>query len=229
VGTGTRSSRGPGGKPNGSVGGCLSEANAGLLGSSHQCYIHRVKISSTFLGRSRYARHIFRDFGPSWLEANRGHVSHAQLKVMDAILACRTATLGGFVARCENPECAHTLISYCSCPNRHCRKGQGSQALAGMEERKAELLEVPYFHIVFTLPAEIGAIAYQNKAEIYGLLFKAASHTMLTIASDPKHLGAKIAITAVLHTWGSAMTHHPHVHLIVTGGRVSPHAFRSIA
>src|SRR5215467_7375120 len=128
---------------------------------------------------------IFRDFGPAWLEANRGRVSHAQLKVMDAILTCRTAALGGFVARCENPECAHTLISYRSCANRHCPKCQGSQALAGMEERKAELLEVPYFHIVFTLPAEIGAIAYQNKAEIYGLLFKAASATMLTIASIP--------------------------------------------
>src|SRR5262249_5553957 len=172
---------------------------------------------------------IFRDFGPAWLEANRGHVSHAQLKVMDAILACRTAALGGFVARCENPECAYTVISYCSCSNRHCPKCQGNQALAWMAERKAEPRQVPYSHIVFPPPAEIGAIAYQNKAEIYALLFKAASETMLTIASDPKHLGANIGITAVLHTWGSAMTHHPHVHLIVTGGRVSPHAFRSIA
>jgi len=172
---------------------------------------------------------IFRDFGPAWLEANRGHVSHAQLKVMDAILACRTAALGGFVARCENPDCAHTDIAYCSCRNRHCPKCQGSQALAWMEERKAELLEVPYFHIVFTLPAEIGAIAYQNKAEIYDLLFKAASQTMLTIAGDPEHLGAKIAITAVLHTWGSAMTHHPHVHMIVTGGGISPDGSRWIA
>ena len=153
---------------------------------------------------------IFRDFGPAWREANRGHLSHAQLKVMSAIEACRTAALGGYVARCENEKCAHTVISYCSCRNRHCPKCQGSQALAWMEERKAELLEVPYFHIVFTLPAEIGAIAYQNKAVIYGLLFKAASDTMLTIAADPKHLGATIGITAVLHTWGSAMTQNPH-------------------
>jgi hypothetical protein len=172
---------------------------------------------------------IFRDFGPAWLEANRGHVSHAQLKVMDAILACRTAALGGYVARCDNPACDHTVIAYASCRNRHCPKCQGSQALAWMEKRKAELLQVPYFHIVFTLPTEIGAIAYQNKAEIYGLLFKAASDTMLTIAADPEHLGAKVGITAVLHTWGSAMTHHPHVHMIVTGGGISADGSRWIS
>jgi Putative transposase/Transposase zinc-binding domain len=171
---------------------------------------------------------IFRDFGPAWLDANRGHVSHAQLKVMDAILACRTAALGGYVARCENEDCAHTVIAFCSCRNRHCPKCQGSQALAWMEDRKAELLQVPYFHIVFTLPAEIGAIAYQNKAVIYALLFNAASETMLTIAADPKHLGAKVGITAVLHTWGSALTHHPHLHMIVTGGGISPDGSRWI-
>jgi len=119
---------------------------------------------------------IFRDFGPAWREANRGHVSHAQLKVMSAIEACRTAALGGYVARCENAECGHTVISYCSCRNRHCPKCQGSQALAWMAERKAELLQVPYFHIVFTLPAEIGAIAYQNKTVIYDLLFNASPY-----------------------------------------------------
>jgi Putative transposase/Transposase zinc-binding domain len=172
---------------------------------------------------------IFRDFGPAWRDANRGHISHAQLKVMSAIEACRTAALGGYVARCENEECAHTAIAFCSCRNRHCPKCQGSQALAWMEERKAELLQIPYFHIVFTLPAEIGAIAYQNKAVIYALLFKAASDTMLTIAGDPKHLGAKVGITAVLHTWGSALTHHPHVHMIVTGGGISPDGSRWIA
>ena len=171
---------------------------------------------------------IFRDFGPAWRDANRGHVSHAQLKVMNAIEVCRTAALGGYVARCENEECGHTIVAFCSCRNRHCPKCQGSQALAWMEDRKAELLQVPYFHVVFTLPAEIGAIAYQNKAVIYALLFKAASDTMLTIAADPKHLGAKVGITAVLHTWGSAMTHHPHVHMIVTGGGVSPDASRWI-
>ena len=111
---------------------------------------------------------IFRDFGPAWREANRGHLSHAQLKVISAIEACRTAALGGYVARCENAECGHPVIAYCSCRNRHCPKCQGSQALAWMEERKAELLQVPYFHVVFTLSAEIGAIGYQNKAEIYG-------------------------------------------------------------
>jgi hypothetical protein len=171
---------------------------------------------------------IIRDFGPAWRDANRGHVSHAQLKVMSAIESCRTAALGGYVARCENAECAHTVIAYCSCRNRHCPKCQGSQALAWMEDRKAELLEVPYFHVVFTLPAEIGAIAYQNKTVIYALLFKASSETMLTIAADPKHLGAKIGITTVLHTWGSAMTHHPHVHMIVTGGGISPNGSRWI-
>jgi hypothetical protein len=171
---------------------------------------------------------IFRDFGPAWRDANQGHVSHAQLKVMSAIEACRTAALGGYVARCENEACAHTIIAFCSCRNRHCPKCQGSQALAWMADRKAELLQAPYFHIVFTLPAEIGAIAYQNKAVIYALLFKAASEAMLTIAAEPKHLGAKVGITAVLHTWGSAMTHHPHVHMIVTGGGVSPDGTRWI-
>ena len=172
---------------------------------------------------------IFRDFGPAWRDANRGHVSHAQLKVMSAIEACRTAALGGYVARCENAECAHTLISYRSCRNRHCPKCQGSQALTWMQERKAELLQIPYFHIVFTLPAEIGAIAYQNKALIYDLLFKASSETLLTIAADPKRLGVKIGFTSVLHTWGSAMIHHPHVHMIVTGGGISPDGSRWIA
>ena len=165
---------------------------------------------------------IFRDHGPAWRRANRGHVSHAQLKVMNAIEACRTAGLGGHVARCENGACGHTVIAYNSCRNRHCPKCQGSQALAWMQARKAELLDVAYFHVVFTLPAQIGDIAYTNKAVIYDLLFKASPETMLTIAADPKHLGAKIGITSVLHTWGSALTHHPHVHMIVTGGGISP-------
>src|SRR3982074_1618193 len=132
---------------------------------------------------------IFRGHGRSWRKANAGHVSRGQLKVMSAIESCRTAALGGHVARCE--DCAHTQIAYNSCRNRHCPKCQGSQALAWMEERKAELLGVPYFHIVFTLPARTAAIAYQNKAVIYDLLFKASSQTMLTIAADPKRLGGK--------------------------------------
>lgn len=162
---------------------------------------------------------IFRDHGPAWREANAGGVSLPQLKVMSAIESCRTAALGGHVARCE--DCQHTIIAYNSCRNRHCPKCQGAAAREWMEERQAELLPVPYFHIVFTLPAAMADIAYTNKAVIYDLLFKAASETLLTIAADPKHLGAKIAITAVLHTWGSAMTHHPHVHMIVAGGGIA--------
>jgi len=164
---------------------------------------------------------IFHDHGPAWREANRGHVSLDQLKVMGAIESCRTAALGGHVARCENEACAYTTIAYNSCRNRHCPKCQGAQAREWMQAREAELLAVPYFHIVFTLPAKIAAIAYQNKAVIYDLLFKASAETMLAIAADPKHLGARIGFTSVLHTWGSAMTHHPHVHMIVPGGGIS--------
>ena len=162
---------------------------------------------------------IFRDHGPAWRRANAGHVSLGQMKVMSAIESCRTAALGGHVARCE--KCSYTQIAYNSCRNRHCPKCQGSRALAWMEERKAELLGVPYFHVVFTLPARIAAIAYQNKTVIYDLLFKASSQTMRTIAADPKRLGIRIGFTSVLHTWGSAMTHHPHVHMIVPGGGIS--------
>jgi hypothetical protein len=170
---------------------------------------------------------IFRDHGAAWREANRGHVSRPQMKVMSAIESCRTAALGGHVARCE--DCAHTIIAYNSCRNRHCPKCQGPAARTWMEEREAELLPVPYFHLVFTLPAPIGDIAYQNKAVIYDLLFKASSETLITIAADPKHLGARIGITAVLHTWGSAMSHHPHVHMIVPGGGISRDGTRWIA
>jgi len=162
---------------------------------------------------------IFRDHGAAWRRANAGHVSLDQLKVMAAIERCRTAALGGHVARCE--DCAHTVIAYNSCRNRHCPKCQGAAAKQWLAEREAELLPVPYFHVVFTLPAPVADIAYQNKAVIYDLLFKAAADATLTIAADPKHLGARIGITAVLHTWGSAMTHHPHLHMIVPGGGLS--------
>ena len=172
---------------------------------------------------------LFRDHGPAWREANRGHVSLGQLKVMSAIEDCRTAALGGHVVRCENQRCGFTSIAYNSCRNRHCPKCQGAAARQWMAAREADLLPVPYFHVVFTLPAEIGDIAYQNKAVIYDLLFRASSETMLTIAADPKHLGARIGITAVLHTWGSAMTHHPHVHMIVPGGGISLGGDRWIA
>ena len=159
---------------------------------------------------------IFRGHGAAWRDANRGHVSLDQLKAMSAIENCRTAALGGHVARCA--DCAHTVIAYNSCRNRHCPKCQGSAAREWMAAREAELLPVAYFHVVFTLPSAIGDIAYHNKAVIYDLLFKASSETMLTIAADPKHLGGRIGTTAVLHTWGSAMTHHPHIHMIVPGG-----------
>ncbi len=159
---------------------------------------------------------IFRDHGAAWRADNRGHVSLDQMKVMSAIERCRTAALGGHVARCE--DCNHTAIAYNSCRNRHCPKCQGNAARDWLEARQAELLPVPYFHIVFTLPAAIADIAYQNKRVIYNLLFKASAETLTTIAADPKHMGAKIGIISVLHTWGSAMTHHPHVHMIVPGG-----------
>ena len=162
---------------------------------------------------------IFRDHGPAWRKANAGHVSLGQMKVMSAIEHCRTAALGGHVARCE--KCAHIHIAYNSCRNRHCPKCQGAAAKDWLVEREAELLPVPYFHVVFTLPAPINDIAYQNKAVIYDILFKAAAETLITIAADPKHLGARITLTAVLHTWGSALTHHPHVHIVVPGGGIS--------
>jgi len=164
---------------------------------------------------------IFRDVGPAWRFANRGHVSLGQLKAMSAIERCRTAALGGHVAACENKACGHTTIAYNSCRNRHCPKCQGAAARQWLEEREAGLLPVPYFHVVFTLPAPIAKIAYQNKAPVYGILFKASAEATLRIAADPKRLGAKIGITSVLHSWGSAMTHHPHVHMIVPGGGLS--------
>jgi hypothetical protein len=170
---------------------------------------------------------IFRDHGAAWRKTNAGHVSLEQLKVMSAIERCRTAELGGHVARCE--ACAHTLIAYNSCRNRHCPKCQGAAAREWLTGRQADLLPVPYFHVVFTLPAPIADIAYKNKAVIYDLLFKAAVETTLTIAADPRHLGATIGITAVLHTWGSAMTHHPHLHMIVPGGGISPDGSNWIA
>lgn len=158
---------------------------------------------------------IFRAAGA----AHARRLSLAQLKVMSAIENCRTAALGGHVEACE--DCGQWRIAYNSCRNRHCPKCQGAAARAWLAEREADLLPVGYFHVVFTLPAEIADIAFQNKALVYDLLFKAASETMLTIAADPRHLGARIGITAVLHTWGSAMMHHPHVHMIVPGGGIA--------
>ena len=162
---------------------------------------------------------IFREHGAAWRSANAGHVSLDQLKVMSAIERCRTAALGGHVMRCE--KCSHTLIAYNSCRNRHCPKCQGATAKEWLAEREAELLPVPYFHVVFSLPARIADIAYQNKAVVYDLLLTISAETLLTIAADPQRLGARIGILSVLHTWGSALTHHPHVHMIVPGGGFS--------
>jgi hypothetical protein len=170
---------------------------------------------------------IFRDHGAAWRRANAGHVSLDQMKVMSAIERCRTAALGGHVARCE--DCSHTVIAYNSCRNRHCPKCQGAAAQQWLAEREADLLPVGYFHVVFTLPAAVADIAYHNKAAIYDILFTAAAETMIAIAADPKHLGARIGITAVLHTWGSAMTHHPHVHMIVPGGGIAADGSRWVS
>ncbi|MFZ2103484.1 MAG: transposase zinc-binding domain-containing protein, partial [Oricola sp.] len=170
---------------------------------------------------------IFRTAGPAYRAAHAGHLSLQQLKVMSAIEHCRTAALGGHVEACE--DCGQWRIAYNSCRNRHCPKCQGAAARTWLAKREADLLPVGYFHVVFTLPAEIADIAFQNKALVYDLLFKAASETMLTIAADPKHLGARIGVTAVLHTWGSAMTHHPHVHMIVPGGGIAPDGSRWIS
>ena len=170
---------------------------------------------------------IFRTHGPAWRRANRGHVSLSQLKVMSSIEACRTEALGGHVAACT--KCNHHHIAYNSCKNRHCPKCQGPAARDWMAARAEDLLPVDYFHVVFTLPAEIARIAYWNKKAVYGLLFKASAQTVMTIAADPKRLGARVGMTSVLHTWGSALTHHPHVHMIVPGGGLSKDGNRWIA
>jgi hypothetical protein len=163
---------------------------------------------------------IFREHGPAWREAQRGHLSLAQLKVMSAITQCRTAALGGHVLRCDG--CGTDQIAYNSCRNRHCPKCQSTAAQRWLDARQADLLPVEYYHVVFTLPAPIADIAYTNKAVVYGLLFDVAAEVLQTIAADPKHLGARIGATLVLHTWGSALTHHPHVHGIVPGGGLPP-------
>ena len=170
---------------------------------------------------------IFRDHGPAWRQAQAGHLSLGQLKVMSAIERCRTAALGGHLMQC--PDCGHTQIAYNSCRNRHCPKCQGAVAKQWLAEREADLLPVEYYHLVFTLPAPIAQIAYHNKSVVYGLLFAAAAEAVLTLGADPKHLGARLGLTLVLHTWGSALTHHPHVHGIVPGGGISLDGERWVA
>jgi hypothetical protein len=170
---------------------------------------------------------IFRTHGEAFRRAHDGHLCLGQLKVMSAITQCRSAALGGHVLHC--PACAHHEIAYNSCRNRHCPKCQGSAARRWLEARQVDLLPVEYYHVVFTLPAPISDIAYTNKAVIYGLLFQVAAEILQTIAADPRHLGARLGLTLVLHTWGSALTHHPHVHGIVPGGGLSPDGQRWVA
>ena len=163
---------------------------------------------------------IFREHGSAWREAQRGHLSLTQLKVMSAIEQCRSAALGGHVLRCGG--CGADQVAYNSCRNRHCPKCQSAAAQRWLDARQADLLPVEYYHVVFTLPAPVAGVAYQNKAAVYGLLFDVAAEVLQTIAADAKHLGARIGATLVLHTWGSALTHHPHVHAVVPGGGLSP-------
>jgi hypothetical protein len=170
---------------------------------------------------------VFRAHGPAWREAQHGHLSAAQLKVMSAIEQCRTAALGGHALHCT--ACDHQEISYNSCRNRHCPKCQARAAQRWLQARQSDLLPVEYYHVVFTLPEAIAALAFTNKAALYRLLFDVAAETLLTIAADPKHLGARIGATLVLHTWGSALTHHPHVHGIVPGGGLAPDGERWVA
>ena len=170
---------------------------------------------------------VFRACGPAWREAQAGRLSLGQLKAMSAIEQCRSAALGGHVLRCE--ACGEVEIAYNSCRNRHCPKCQGQAAHRWLQARQADLLPVDYYHVVFTLPAPIGALAWHNKARLYAMLFEVAAETLLTLAADPKHLGAHIGASLVLHTWGSAMTHHPHVHGIVPGGGLTPDGQRWVA
>lgn len=180
------------------------------------------------MGRSKLeVADIFRAHGGAYRREQSGHLNLPQLKVMSAIENCRTAALGGHVAACT--KCDHQHIAYNSCRNRHCPKCQGAAAQDWMQARMEDLLPVQYFHVVFTLPPQISNIAYQNKEAVYGLLFKASAQTLQAIAADPKHLGAKIGMTSVLHTWGSAMTHHPHVHVVVPGGGLSSDGQRWVA
>jgi len=168
---------------------------------------------------------IFRQHGAAYRAAHR--LPPQQLRVMRAIEACRTATLGGHVEECS--QCAHLRVSYNSCRNRHCPKCQNSERVRWLANRQQELLPAEYFHVVFTLPAEIAAIAFYNQELLYRMLFHAAAETLLTIARDPKHLGAEIGFFAILHTWGQNLLFHPHLHFVVPGGGLSSDHSRWVA
>jgi hypothetical protein len=170
---------------------------------------------------------IFRRHGEAFRQAHAGHLGGVERRIMGAITACRTAVLGGHVEQCD--DCGATRIAYNSCRNRHCPKCQGPARAQWLADRQAELLPVPYFHVVFTLPASVAVIAFQNKAAVYAILFRAAAETLATIAADPKHLGAQLGVTMVLHTWGQTLQHHPHVHCVVPGGGLSLDGTRWVA
>ena len=159
---------------------------------------------------------LFRRHGAAYRQAHAGHLGRIERKVMGAIEACRTAALGGHVEHCA--DCGLIRQAYNSCRNRHCPKCQGLARADWLAERQADLLPVQYFHVVFTVPAPVAEIAFQNKAVVYAILFRAAAETLRTIAADPKHLGAEIGLVALLHTWGQTLGHHPHVHCVVPGG-----------
>lgn len=170
---------------------------------------------------------IFRRHGPAYRLAHDGHLGRVERRVMAAIELCRTPALGGHVEACDN--CGHSRVSYNSCRNRHCPKCQGIARERWLEAREADLLPVPYFHVVFTVPAEIAAIAYQNKAQVYAILFDAVAATLKTIGADPRHLGGELGFIAILHSWGQTLTHHPHIHCLVPGGALSTDGQRWIA
>ena len=170
---------------------------------------------------------MFRRHGEAYRLAHGARMSRVERRVMAAIESCRTAALGGHLEACE--DCAHSRVAYNSCRNRHCPKCQGLARAEWLADRQADLLPVPYFHVVFTVPAEVAVMAFQNKAVVYAILFQAAAETLRTIAADPRHLGAEIGFIAMLHTWGQTLTHHPHLHCVVPGGGLSPDGARWIA
>lgn len=178
-------------------------------------------------GRRPEVADVFRRYGEAYREEHHGSLSGAQLRVMNAIQLCRTAALGGHVERCD--QCGHQRIWYNSCRNRHCGKCQSLARAQWIQDRQSELLDTSYFHVVFTVPDQIAAIAFANKPVLYDILFHAAAQTLRTIAADPKHLGAEIGFFAVLHTWGQNLMHHPHVHCVVPGGGLSPDGLRWIS
>ena len=162
---------------------------------------------------------VFRRYGEAYRQEHGASLSTAQRRAMTAIEVCRTAVLGGHLEQCD--RCAHQRNAYNSCCDRHCPKCQSFARFKWLQDRQAEFLNTQYFHVVFTLPQQIATVAYQNKRELYAILFRATAQTLLTIAADPKHLGGEIGFFAVLHTWGSNLLYHPHLHCVVPGGGLS--------